>query len=71
MTIAKMGVTAVVEVGPDMHLKSKILAGWPKVAQQTTNGVQVPIVLASFKRPRMAQPTNLWGVVFPIHCKVV
>jgi acyl transferase domain-containing protein/NADPH:quinone reductase-like Zn-dependent oxidoreductase len=51
-TIAKMGLTAVVEIGPDMLLKTKILSTWPKVAQQTANGIQVPIVLASFRRPR-------------------
>ncbi|MYD19498.1 MAG: SDR family NAD(P)-dependent oxidoreductase [Rhodothermaceae bacterium] len=63
-TIAKMGVTAVVEVGPDMLLKSKILSDWPKVAQQTTNGVQVPIVLASFKRPRNGSTDGSMGSSF-------
>ena len=63
-TIAKMGVTAVVEVGPDMLLKSKILADWPKVAQQTTNGIQVPIVLASFKRPRNGSTDESMGSSF-------
>ena len=63
-TIAKMGVTAVVEVGPDMLLKSKILSDWPKVAQQTTNGVQVPIVLASFKRPRNGSTDESMGSSF-------
>ncbi|MYI84485.1 MAG: type I polyketide synthase, partial [Rhodothermaceae bacterium] len=63
-TIAKMGVTAVVEVGPDMLLRSKILSDWPKVAQQTTNGVQVPIVLASFKRPRNGSSDGSTGSSF-------